>query len=92
MFGERLKKVRIENGITQSQLAMKIGVSKTTISSWENNYNSPSIDALVRLCNELEVSDDYLCDTEYKSFIVVDDLPEEAIFSLQMLTNEMRYK
>ena len=45
-FGEKLKKLRNDNGLTQEQLADKIFVTRTAISKWETDKGFPSIDSL----------------------------------------------
>ena len=60
IFGERLKNLRKEKGLSQPQLAKEIGVSKGMISFWENGINEPTITYLIRLCNYFEVSADFL--------------------------------
>ena len=43
MIGERLKKIRLENDISQTKLAKKIGVLPRTISYWESEkYKIPA--------------------------------------------------
>ena len=42
-FGARLQKTRNLSGLTQEQLAKKLGISKQTISSYESNVKKPSI-------------------------------------------------
>lgn len=43
MFGENLKRIRVENNMTQKALADKLSVSFKTLSHWENNYTEPDI-------------------------------------------------
>lgn len=40
MTGEQLKKMRLEAGLTQEELAEKIGTYKTVISRWENGRSN----------------------------------------------------
>lgn len=40
-IGGNIKAKRIESGLTQSELAKKLGVSRTAVSSWEVNRNEP---------------------------------------------------
>lgn len=63
-FGERLKELRIEKGLTQKQLAQKIDNAQSAIVYWESNRQEPSISALKKLCIELDVSADYLLGLE----------------------------
>jgi DNA-binding XRE family transcriptional regulator len=41
-YGDRLRKKRIDLGLLQKEIAVKIGVSATTIYNWENNRVSPA--------------------------------------------------
>ena len=59
-FGERLKELRRERGITQKQLAEVLEVSKTTICQWETMKQEPSIEMLMKLADLFHTSVDYL--------------------------------
>jgi len=59
-FGEKLKKLRNDNQLTQDELAEKIYVTRTAISKWETDKGYPSIDSLKQLSNLFEVSIDEL--------------------------------
>lgn len=59
-FGEKLKALRIEKGLTQQQIAEKIGLVKGSISAYEQSAKYPSIDVLIKLCEMFGVSADYL--------------------------------
>ena len=54
-FSENLKKIRSEKGISQQELAKKIGVSQTAIYQWEKGTRTPKIDAIAKLANALAV-------------------------------------
>lgn len=52
-FGEKVKKVRIEIGYSQEQLARELGVSFATINRWENGKSEPrqiSLNTFERFC------------------------------------------
>lgn len=59
--GERIAARRDELGLKQYQVAEMIGVTKTTMSKYENNVNIPNADILARLASVLQTSADYLC-------------------------------
>lgn len=60
-IGERIKKYRENNNISQDELALKIFVSRQTISNWENNKSCPDIKSLSMLSNIFNVSlDDFI--------------------------------
>lgn len=59
-FAERLKKLRMEKGLSQSVLAEKLGVSRGSISFYENCDRIPDIAFLVSASSFFGVSPDYL--------------------------------
>lgn len=54
-FSENLKKIRIENGLSQQELAKKASVSQTAIYQWEKGLRTPKIDAIAKLADALNV-------------------------------------
>jgi len=56
----RLKALRQNKGITQEQLADKIGVTNAAVSRYEQSATYPSVDVLIKLCKFFGVSSDYL--------------------------------
>lgn len=59
-FGDKLRALRTEKGLTQQQLADKIGLVKASISAYEQGIKYPSIEILIKLCNQFNISADYL--------------------------------
>lgn len=51
MIGAKLKALREQNGLSQKELASKLGKSQETISSWENDRTYPKMAQLKELCN-----------------------------------------
>lgn len=60
MFGKRIKELRLENNMTQKQLAEKLQVDFRTVSFWENERFEPNIEQIFKLCALFGVSSDYL--------------------------------
>lgn len=59
-FSERLKTLRKEAGLTQVDVAEKLGISQPAYASWERGVKKPTQDNLVKLSKILYVSVDYL--------------------------------
>ena len=59
-FGARLRAARTRAGLAQDQLGMAIGVSKSAVSSWENDRDFPSSAILPKLRAVLPTTLDYL--------------------------------
>lgn len=59
-FGKRLKKARVDNGMTQQELADLINTSKSMISGYENGKNDPARSVLINLSKQLNLPISYL--------------------------------
>ncbi|MGX6978082.1 helix-turn-helix domain-containing protein [Vagococcus elongatus] len=59
-IGRKLKEARLASGMTQEQVAEKIGVSRQSISNWENEKNFPDIISVIHLSDVYGVSLDIL--------------------------------
>jgi transcriptional regulator with XRE-family HTH domain len=57
---DRLKKLRETKGLNQQGLAMKLGLSQSTISFYETGERKPDLEALIQLADFFGVSIDYL--------------------------------
>ncbi len=62
-INERLKELRIENGLTQKQLADKLGLGQTTIATHEKSH-MPQLDSLIAYADYFECTLDYLAGRE----------------------------
>ncbi len=60
LFGQRVKLLRLQKGMSQVSLAQILGVTPTQVSDMEKGKTSTSLDRLVILCQTLDVSADYL--------------------------------
>ncbi|HUH26505.1 MAG TPA: helix-turn-helix transcriptional regulator [Flavobacterium sp.] len=61
---ERIKQLRIDNNLTQSELAEKVGLTYVQIGRYEKGKSNPSADVLQKLANALNTSTDYLMNGE----------------------------
>lgn len=59
-FSQILKELRLESQLSQSELAIKMGVSQRTVSSWELGIRQPDYDMLIKIAKYFEVTTDYL--------------------------------
>lgn len=58
---EGLKVARLSKGLTQRELAQKLGVVRETVSLWETGVNRINSEMLVRISDILDCSIDFLC-------------------------------
>ena len=59
-FVERLKQIRANQGLSQEQLAEKIGVSRQAITKWETNRGLPDVENMIILAEIFKVTLDEL--------------------------------
>ena len=60
IFGDNLRDILKEYGMTQRQLAEETGLTEATISSYINKRKIPSMRAIVNIANALDISTDEL--------------------------------
>ena len=83
-FGNILRELRQQAGMTQKQLADRLWLSKATVSYYEQSVRHPSPEILIKLTTIFHVSTDYLLGIENKKQTLdVTDLPDEDIQFLQ---------
>ena len=61
---KRIKELREEAGLYQTQLAAQIGVSRKAVEFWEKGINEPKATYIYRLAVFFDVSADYLLGLE----------------------------
>lgn len=91
-MGEKLKSLRIEKKLTQKQVAERIGLAISAVSSYESGSRYPSYDALVRLARIFHVSTDYLLGITEKRNIDVTGLNDNEIEVVSQLVEMLRKK
>lgn len=81
-FGNKLKKLRMDEGMSQEELSRELSVSRQAVYKWENNRGYPDIDNLIRISDIFNVTIDELIrnDKDMKNKISIDE--EQAFESL----------
>ncbi len=89
MLGEQIKKLRISNNLNQVEMANKLGVTKQSVSNWENENIMPSIDMLIKIANLFSVSTDFLLGISEKHTLNTDGLTDLQIAHIQTIINDI---
>ena len=76
-FSQRLKKVRMDRHLTQAQVARKIGVTASMVSSYETDIRLPSYDVMIRIADLFGVSVDYLLGRDSQRLLDIPHLTDE---------------
>jgi len=90
MFSERLKQLRLARSTSQVELAKALGVSKQTISNWENDNILPSIEMLVKTAALFSVSTDYMLGLDDRELLDVSGLSAAQISHIRQLIDDLR--
>ena len=90
MLGTRIKELRKEFGLSQVELALRMEVTKQTISNWENENIQPSIDMLVGLANVFNVTTDYLLGLDDVPRLSIEGLPLSFAAHLAQIIEDFR--
>lgn len=84
-FGKKLKMLRKENGMTQQELAKRLGISKSLISYYELSERSPSPEILAKIAYFFHTTTDYLLDVKQDRTIDVSGLNDKEIAAITNL-------
>ncbi|MCH5272683.1 MAG: helix-turn-helix transcriptional regulator [Lachnospiraceae bacterium] len=91
-FGYTLRALRLREKITQSQLAERLGLTKSVISAYETGLRMPSYDVLIHIARIFKVSTDYLLGVEVKREIDLSGLTSDEVDALLKLIQAMKRK
>ncbi len=91
-FGNKLRTLRTQAGMSQTELAKKLNITKSVVSYYELQERTPSPDVLVQLADIFHVSTDYLLGLNHKKMIDVSDLTDEDFQFLLLTIETLRKK
>ena len=86
LIGKRIKELRKNAGLTQSELGKKINVTKVSICCYEIGTRTPSLETLIDLSNLFNVNIDYLVGND---IYVVSDNKEE--YGIKLSEEELEF-
>lgn len=60
VIGERIRELRERAGFSQSELARRLGISRTSVNAWESGLSAPTAQFIIELSTLFHVSSDYI--------------------------------
>lgn len=90
MIADNIKALRSSNGWTQSELAKKLGITRSSVNAWEMGISVPSTSYIVELAQLFHVSTDFLLGLKQNASIDISGLSEEEIKILNELVGYFR--
>lgn len=88
MISHRLKALRERNHYTQTEIAERLGITRSSVNAWELGISVPSTKYVVELARLFSVSADYILEIEHDTALDLSGLDEDSI---QILTDMAAY-
>ena len=92
MVADRIKQLREQMGMTQTELAKRLGITRSSVNAWEMGISVPSTQYIVELSRMFMVTTDYLLCAGPAVAIDATGLTEEDIFMLNGIVQHLRKK
>ncbi len=64
-IGKRMKQARIKTGISQKEMAIRLGIHRSSYSNYENEHREPDINMIYSFCKEVNMTIDELIRMEF---------------------------
>mgnify|MGYP002770363651 FL=1 len=85
---ERIHDLRERSGMTQTDLAMRMGVTRSGGNAWKMGISKPSLDNLITLSRIFHTTTDYLLGIENEDIIIINNFSMEE---KELVTRLVRY-
>lgn len=76
-IADRIKYLRDKVGMTQTDLAKRLGISRSAVNSWEMSLSTPSLSNIVEMTKIFHVSADFLLASDDKMTVDISELSNE---------------
>lgn len=84
-IADRIRYLRDKTGMTQTDLAKKLGISRSAVNSWEMSLSLPSISNIIEMTQIFHISSDYLLSISSNMYVDISSLSndeKEVVFKL----------
>lgn len=88
MISDKIKELREQAGYSQSQLAKKLDVTRSSVNAWEMGLSTPTTQYVVALAKLFHVSSDYILGIEANRSVSLRGYNEDEI---ALVMNLLRY-
>ena len=92
MVADRIRILREQKGFTQTELAKRLKITRSSVNAWEQGISVPSTQYIVELAEIFKVSTDYLLCVDNTATVSVAGLDEKDIQLVHSLVAHLREK
>lgn len=89
-FGLRLRELREAKKLSQTEVAARLNVGRSTISGYESNTITPSLEQFTRLAILYNTSLDYMMGLDNRTCFYLDDLSKEQQQTILDIVNRLK--
>lgn len=76
-IADRIRYLREKNNMTQTDLANRLGISRSAVNAWEMSLSSPSITNIMEMSRIFNVSADYILSSTNRLLVDITELGNE---------------
>lgn len=92
MVADKIKALREQNNMTQTELALRLGITRSSVNAWELGISVPSTQYIVELAHIFRVSTDFLLCVDTTVSISVAGLDEKDIQLIHSIVSHFERK
>ena len=92
MVADRIKTLREQKGLTQSDLSNQLGITRSSVNAWEMGISVPSTQYIVELAHIFKVSTDYLLCVDTSATVSVAGMTEKDVQLVHTLIAHLKDK
>lgn len=92
MVADRIKFLREQLQMTQTELSKQLGITRSSVNAWEMGISIPSTQYIVELAEIFSVSTDYLLNVNASSTVSVRGLTESDVSLVYAMITHLRNK
>lgn len=92
MIADKIKFLREKQGLTQAELARRLGITRSSVNAWELGFSAPSTTYIIELAKTFSVSTDYLLGVKSTATIDVTGLTEKDVEVVYTLVKHLKTK
>lgn len=90
MVADKIKALREQKGMTQTDLAKQLGITRSSVNAWEMGISVPSTQYIVELAHIFKVSTDYLLGVDSSATVSVAGLTEKDVQLVHSIISHLK--
>ena len=90
MIGDKIRELRERAGYSQSELARRLSVTRSSVNAWESGLSAPTAVSIVERAKLFRVTSDYLLELDTSSLLNLSGLAEEELRLVYSLLDYFR--